>query len=424
MKSHIRLIPKVVGKQFMHPSPQAASATSIREHNLSLVLNLIHRNGSISRSDIIHETDLSATTVSALVNVLMQSGFIRQGAEGASSGGRRPIMLEFNYKSRRVIGIDMGASHITVLAMDLHGEVEARESRKFDVINHPQDALEVIVRMVHQVMTTTGLRSKSFMGIGMTVPAPLTGENLDQMVTYYMPAWDGISPADELRHKIDIPVYVENDANAAAVGEKWWGSGKNYEDMAYIKLGIGVGSGIVLNNQVYRGNNGTAGEIGHTTLDVNGRACRCGNTGCMESYVGGPGLIKDVVDGYQHLGKPLPFAKNFGVDDIVHAAMAGDPVCQGVIQNAGRYLGIAIANLLNLVNPGLVILGGDLVEANDLLLTAVRQSIEERAMPIKAQHAEIKLGLLGANAVAIGAGTLVIHNAFLPSNLFKTLNIL
>lgn len=407
----------------MHNNPLAASATSIREHNLSLVLNMIHRAGSISRSDIIRETNLSATTVSSLVNILILSGFIRQGAEGASSGGRRPIMLEFNYKSRRVIGIDMGASHVTVIAMDMHGEIETRESRKMDVIHNPTQTLDTISEMVKQIMISVGLKSADILGAGMTVPTPLTGEKLDRMLTFYMPAWEGIIPAAEIQQRIHIPVYLENDANAAALGEKWWGSGKSYEDMAYIKLGIGVGSGIVLNDQVYRGYNGTAGEIGHTTIDVHGRKCRCGNSGCMESYVGGPGLIQDVIEGYQKYEIPLPFTGSFDVSDIVAAAAAGDAVCRDVIKNAGTYLGIAIANLLNLVNPGLVILGGDLVEADDLLIDSVNQSIDERVMPMKAHQAEIKLGLLGVNAVAIGAGTLVIYRGFLPSNLFKTLNI-
>ncbi|HNZ12370.1 MAG TPA: ROK family protein, partial [Anaerolineaceae bacterium] len=192
-------------------------------------------------------------------------------------------------------------------------------------------------------------------------------------------------------------------------------------DLAYIKIGIGVGSGLVINHQIYRGESGTAGEIGHTTIEVDGRLCRCGNHGCMEAYVGGPGLLADAQAALQaaHRGADeMPGT----VEDLVDTALQGDAVCRQVIQNAGRYLGTSIANLLNLVNPGLVILGGELVQAGELLMGPIHASIRERVMPIAAQQAAIVAGKLGNDAIAIGAATLVIQNAFEPTQLAKTLN--
>ena len=399
-----------------------ASAAIIRENNLSLVLRLIHASGSISRAEIIRRTGLSATTVSALANVLIESGFVREAGIGESSGGRRPILMEFNYQYRYALGIDMGASHVTTVVMDLSGKVISHETQRCDVINEPELTFAVIKTLTAQALKQAQIEPDHLLGVGFTVPTPLGGEALDRLVTYYMPVWEGILPKPKIRALFPgLPVYLENDANAGAIGEKWWGSGQEFADLAYIKIGIGVGSGLVINHQIYRGESGTAGEIGHTTIEVDGRLCRCGNHGCMEAYVGGPGLLADAQAALQAAHRRADEMPGT-VEDLVDAALQGDAVCRQVIQNAGRYLGTSIANLLNLVNPGLVILGGELVQAGELLMEPIHASIRERVMPIAAQQAAIVAGKLGNDAIAIGAATLVIQNAFEPTQLAKTLN--
>jgi len=402
--------------------PRPASAAIIRENNLSLVLRLIHAAGSISRAEIIRRTGLSATTVSALANVLIESGFVREAGIGESSGGRRPILMEFNYQHRYGLGIDMGASHVTTVLLDLSGRLVSRQSRRCDVINEPELTFTVIRELTDLALKQAGIEPDHLLGVGLTVPTPLGGEQLDRLVTYYMPVWEGILPKPKVRAMFPgLPIYLENDANAGAIGEKWWGSGQEFANLAYIKIGIGVGSGLVMNHQIYRGESGTAGEIGHTTIEVNGRRCRCGNHGCMEAYVGGPGLLADAHTAM--LANPQPTATlPDTVEELVASALSGDATCRQVVQNAGRYLGTSIANLLNLVNPGLVILGGELVQAGELLMGPIHASIRERVMPIAAQQAAIVAGKLGNDAIAIGAATLVIQNAFEPAQLAKTLS--
>lgn len=386
-----------------------------------MALNAIRRAGSISRADLVRQTWLSATTISALVNILLESGFVYESGVGVSSGGRPPVLLQFDYKFRHVLGVDLGATHITVIAMDLQGHVVAQEPRSFDVMGDPAGATVAILNLVDRVMAKANLDIGAILGMGIAGPTPLEGDNLDQLSSIILPRWRGFDLMAEMRDALDYPVYLDNDANAGVIAEKWWGDGRDFANLAYIKLGTGVGSGLMVDNEIYRGDGGTAGEIGHTTIDPDGPACRCGNQGCMESMVGAPAIIREA---QKRLGPNRPgwwSGDPLTVNMIVSAALAGDPIMRGIIENAGGFLGIAIANLVNLFNPGLVILGGDLVAAGDLLLNTVRAAVNRRAMPKAASEVTIAASSLRDDAIAIGAATLAMQNAFQPSHLMETL---
>lgn len=403
-------------------SKQITTPAAVRANNLSLTLNLIHTRGVVARTELIEHTNLSGTTISALVNVLIDSGFVIESGEGVSSGGRRPMLLEFNYNARHVIGVDMGARHITVVLMNLKDQILASAWQALDVIHQPALTLDTMREMVSKVITQAGVNQASILGVGLTLPTPVSADRSGTFMTYYMPDWEGMRPAVELSRRIHLPVVYENDANAAALAEMWWGSGRGCRSLAYIKLGTGVGSGLVINGEIYRGSSGSAGEVGHTTIEADGRVCRCGNPGCMESYVGVNGFLEDARAGLR--GDPAWAERldELTVDEVIHAAQAGNPVCQTVLQNAGRYLGIGIANLFNLFNPELVILGGDLVNAGPLLMEPVQQSVRQRSIPIVSQSARIIVGELGANAVAVGGAALVVQHAFDSANLYQTLH--
>lgn len=398
-----------------------STPSAVRANNLSLALNLIHERGSITRAEMIDIISLSAPTVSALVNVLIDSDFVREAGIGVSSGGRRPIVLEFNYDARLVLGVDLGATHITSVLMNLKGRVLDRRFQRMDVINSPLEAFQAVRSMLHQSIHREGVHVEDILGLGFTVPAPLNDEQEGTFITYYMPEWNGIHLMQEISKFTKLPIYIENDANAAAIGEKWWGSGRGYDSLAYIKVGTGVGSGLVINNSIYRGFSGSAGEIGHTTIETDGRHCRCGNHGCLESYVGLPGILMDAREGLAADPAWQGRLDQLTVEQIIAAARDGNAVCRQIIKKAGRYLGIGMANMINLVNPGLLILGGDLTEAGDLLMDEVQSSLRERTIQFDSHHEKIALGELGDNAVAIGAATLVIQKAFSAANLYATL---
>ena len=398
-----------------------ATPADVRARNLSLTLNIIRESGSLTRASLIETTHLSATTISSLVNVLIASDFVHEAGTGLSSGGRRPVVLEFNYDARSILGVDMGASHITSVLMNLSGKIRARLTRSVDVVNKPEDALNVLRSMIFQIMSQSGDHTEDLLGVGYTIPAPLTNPETGEFLTYYMPAWRGIRPVDEMHKIIDAPVYMENDANAAAMAENWWGSGRGFNNMIYIKIGTGVGSGLILDHTIYRGYSGNAGEIGHTTIESDGRLCRCGNKGCMEAYVGLPGFLKDARRALAD--DPVWKLKldQLKMIDVIEEARRGNLACKEVISNAGKYLGIGIANLINLFNPAIVILGGDLTAAGPILMDSVHLSLRERSMPFESHKDRLILGELGGDAVAIGAATFVLQNAFNETNLYQTL---
>lgn len=401
---------------------EISSTSAVRAHNLSLTLNLIRDRGSITRAEIINLTRLSAPTVSSLVNILITSGFVREGGIGMSSGGRKPVVLEFNYEARMIMGIDMGATHITIIIMNLKGEVKKRFSCHMDVLSKPAESLQVIHDAVIKIMDDAGLTESDLLGIGFTLPAPLDDEKTGSFVTHYMPAWKDVRCIGSVRDVFkDVPIYFENDANAAAIAEQWWGCGLGYENLVYIKLGTGVGSGLIINGVVYKGFNGTAGEIGHTTIEADGRSCRCGNRGCLESYIGIQGILSD---GRRALANDPNWAgrlEQLDVKGVVKAAREGNRECEKIITTAGWYLGIGLANIINLVNPGLLVLGGDLADAGQMLLDPARQSLMERTVGFNTRTDNLVIGELGSNAVAIGAATLVITNAFNETSIYSAL---
>ncbi len=390
----------------------------IRETNLSRVLTLIHEAGSISRAAIVRQTGLSATTVSGLVSILLESGFVRESGTGASSGGRPPVLVEFNYASRALLGVDLGATHLTVVLMDLAGAVLARRFERFDVAGDPVGTTGRVLALSAETTADAEEPTAPLLGLGVTLPAPLEGERLDRASGLVLPAWAGYDLAAALQAEFPPPLFVDNDANAGAIAEKWWGQGQPYRNLAYVKLGVGVGSGLILNGEIYRGSGAAAGEIGHTTIDVDGPPCRCGNQGCIESYVGAPALIAAVQQRRREQGLPTGALT---VEAIAAAAQAGDPVCVEVVERAGAYLGTALANLINLLNPELIILGGDLVAAEQLLLDAVHASVRRHAIPRAVAESEIVASRLGPDAIAIGAATIAMQHAFRPANLARTL---
>lgn len=402
----------------MRPSfPTDLSA--IRENNLSAVLTIIRQVGSISRADLARKTHLSATTISALANVLLSSGFVRESGMGESSGGRRPILLQFDYKFRHVLGVDMGATHLVALVMDLQGQVMNRQYMRFPVMQEPEGTMQAICQLVEQVLTNVGLSLQQILGMGVTVPAPLEGESLEHPSHIILPAWQGHDLLGFLQSQFPFPIYLDNDANGGAIAEKWWGRGRSFANLAYIKLGTGVGSGLIVKNEIYRGDGGTAGEIGHTTIDADGPVCRCGNRGCLESFVGATAVMGNVAHALVEQGTTAH--TQLSLDEIATAVHQQEPLVSAVIEQTGTYLGIAIANLINLFNPGLIVLGGEITKTGDLLVTAVRNSAHKRAMPKAAQEAIIAISELGDDAIAMGAATLAIDYAFQPAQLANTL---
>lgn len=402
---------------------ESIAALNVRDHNLSEVIQLIHHNGAMSRADISRETGLSAPTISALASVLIKSGLITEAGEAESSGGRRPILMQFNHRARYAIGVDLGATHISSALIDLGGNVVALKKQSLDAMRDPWAAIELVRAQLSDLIKANDIHISDLLGVGIAAPAPLEGEGLNRLSPIILPAWQDIDLKEQVGRDFDgLSIYVDNDANAGALAEKWWGKGRGFSNMAYIKLGTGVGSGLIINDVIFRGSAGTAGEIGHTSISSDGPLCRCGNHGCMESYVGSPAIIANVASKLKSRAIPGVDPDHIRVADLARAAVDGDPLASQIIEEAGVYLGIAIANMLNLLNPGLIVLGGDLVAADSILIRSVEKTALSRAISKAGKEVTITSSALGDDVVAIGAATLVLHHAFQPSMITKILS--
>jgi predicted NBD/HSP70 family sugar kinase len=383
--------------------PRTAAPSQIRAINKGALLNLIWRERQLSRSDLARHTGLSRSTVSVIVDELLGDDLVQESHVAESRGGRPPIVLRFSDERFFAVGIDMGASHVSAVRTDLRGERRARFTRSHDVQADPRGALDLLVRAVYAVVAGVGPEARCA-GIGLAVPCPIDLDDPDALNERILPRWRGHRPGDALRAAFGVEVHMDNDANLGAVAERWWGAGREVDDFAYIKLGTGVGAGLFLNGALYRGARGLAGEIGHVSIDPNGPVCRCGLAGCLEAMIGTGHLLRRLREAE---GPDAPST----VEGLVAAARRGEPVANRVVRDAGRYVGLATANLFNLFNPSRVVLGGSLATADDLLLEPLRQTLRERALHTSLADGDVVTSPLGQDDVAIGAATQVVQAA-------------
>jgi predicted NBD/HSP70 family sugar kinase len=270
---------------------------------------------------------------------------------------------------------------------------------RFDVEGDADGALRTAARLVTAGLRAAAAGASHVLGIGLAVPAPLdAGGRVG--VSNTLPGWVGRAPAEELERAIGAPVRPENDANLGGLAEALWGAGRGHRLIVYIKAAAGIGAGLVVDGQVYRGASGTAGELGHTVVADSGPVCRCGNRGCLEMLAGGAALVAQLTPS----GSPVRT-----VAELVGRAREGDPGCRRVLADAGEHLGMAVANLVNLLNPELVVLGGELGLAEELVLTPLRGRVQRASLPPSAQAVRVEPAALGNRAEALGGALLALR---------------
>ncbi|MFC1414883.1 ROK family transcriptional regulator [Streptacidiphilus sp. N1-12] len=372
------------------------SQSSLHRANLERVLRAVRMAGSLTQAEIARTTGLSAATVSNIVRELKEVGTVV--VTPTSSGGRRARSVSLSADAGIVVGVDFGHSHLRVAVGNLAHRVLAEESEPIDTDASADQGFGRAETLVARLLEQTGFRTDKVIGVGLGVPGPIDGETGALGSTAILPGWTGIAPGRELSSRLGMPVYVDNDANLGALGELVWGAGRGLSDLAYIKVASGVGAGLVISGQIYRGPGGTAGEIGHITLDESGPVCRCGNRGCLETFVGSRHVLNLLASSH---GTDLTLSR------VVQLAQRGDLGCRRVLADVGRQIGTGVANLCNLLNPRRVILGGDLAEAGDLVLDPIRESVARYAIPSAARQLSVVPGTLGGRAEVLGALALV-----------------
>jgi glucokinase-like ROK family protein len=384
---------------------RAGSLESLRRLNRLRVIRALRDEGTISRADIARRTGLSRSTVSSLVADLQADGLVVERPEPGSAygaqGGRPPILLSFDASAGAAVGIDFGHSHLRVAVSDLASTILAERTRPLDTDHDAQEGLDAAAELVSAALADAGVPRSAVLGAGMGLPGPIEPDGVVGS-SAILPGWIGMTAETEMRRRLGIPVMVDNDANLGALAEAAFGAGREAGDLIYLKVSSGIGAGLILNGRLYRGSQGLAGELGHVLVDPDGIVCRCGNRGCLET-VAATGALVDLLR--------RSHGEDLSVQDMLAAARAGDAGCRRVIHDGGRALGQVVATLLNVLNPELLVVGGDLAAAGDLLLDGVRESVARAALPEASRGAEVVAGVLGDRAQVLGALALVVSEA-------------
>ncbi|WP_424211278.1 ROK family transcriptional regulator [Streptomyces sp. BI20] len=374
------------------------SQSSLHRANLERVVRAVRLAGALTQAEIARATGLSAATVSNIVRELKDAGTVE--VESTSAGGRRARSVSLSGDAGIVIGVDFGHTHLRVAVGNLAHRVLAEEAEPLDVDASWGACFDRAELLVERLVASVGVGREKIIGVGLGVPGPIDAETGTLGSTAILPGWVGIDPRAELSRRLGgVPVHVDNDANLGALGEWVWGSGRGVSDLAYIKVGDGVGAGLVINGAIYRGPGGTAGEIGHITLDESGPVCRCGNRGCLETFAAARYVL------------PLLRASHgadLTIERVVELAREGDPGCRRVITDVGRHVGTGVAQLCNLLGPSRVVLGGSLAAAGELAVAPVVESVGRYAIPSAARRLSVLTGSLGGRAEVLGALALVL----------------
>lgn len=386
-----------------------------------LVLEFIWHQRQVSRAEIARTLGLSRSTVSEIVSTLLETGLVSEGAEGPSRGGRRPTFIVFEDDAHVVAGVDMGATHVSVAVMNLRGKVLDWQDRVHPVRDDPDGTRALIVELLNAALRNVPGSRGRLLGIGVSMPTPVDPKRPYTLPDVVLPAWEGRTGFEALSERYGVPVFVDNDANLGAVAEYWWGNTQGVDDFTYIKLATGIGAGQMLNGDIYRGTASMAGEIGHVSIDPAGEPCLCGNRGCLTTFAGASALLKQV----EELLPDYPGSVLHGVEltltALEEAALQDDPLALDVLRGAAHHLGVAIAGLLNLMNPAAVILGGSVTRVGDRLLLPLRETVMRRTLVSSVASADIRMTSLGPQAFAIGAATYVLSEALDDPSLFPSM---
>jgi len=448
--------------------PTTGNQDLVRELNKAVILNIIWRHAPISRAEIARVSGLTRGTVSSLVDELIRDSLVKEIGTGTSAMGRKPIMLQLNAGAGVIVGVDLGVNYILIILADLRAQVLARNRLSIRPDMGEKRILDVMLDGIARIMAAAPTTPRGLLGIGVGVPGLV---ETDHGVLKFAPnlRWKNVPLKDILQDRFEMPVYVDNEANVGALGEKWFGAGQGIRHMVYLSVGIGLGAGVVLNGELYRGATGYAGELGHFTIDPDGPVCGCGNRGCWETFaselatlrrareavergegtilrglldakclragagdtstagtVGDPTFSVDSAGasagehgtdaGQQHT-TPDEMSRGTGdtaaglsVGLLVEACERGDVTAQRVLKETGRYLGIGIAGLVNAFNPEVVVVGNTIGQCGRWVLDEAAKEMQARGLSQLVRGVRIVPAMLGPDACAVGGVSLVLSD--------------
>lgn len=385
----------------------------MKSHNRHLVLSLLREEGPLSRADIARRTGLAPSAVANVVSDLMALELVVEGDTAPSRGGRPPTLVSFNVQAGCVIGVNVGYTISVAVLTNLGGEVLAKVSRDTGPDREWPSVRRLIERLVAEVIDAAGVDRTRVWGVGVGVAGWVDNEN---GISVFSPnfGWRHVLVRAELMDRLGLPVWVENDARLATLGEWRHGAGRGTTDFACILVGSAIGAGFIIAGRLYEGAHGTAGEIGHTVIDPDGPRCTCGKYGCLEALASGRAIAAAAISELRRGRTSTLWNAVHGEVDLVTAsrvgqhARSGDPLSIEVLERAGRYLGSALAIMVNVANPERIAVGGGVSGSGDLIMGPLHESFRRQAVGYSGEQTRIVLAELGKAAGPLGAAELVI----------------
>lgn len=397
----------------------------MKKINKSIVLELLRKASPLSRAEVAKTTGLTKATVSTLVAELMEENLLYEIGTGESSGGRKPVLLVFRQDAGYAIGVDLGVRDIHAVLTDLKGTIVHETRSSLRGMDTPEQVLGRLKDCLRRLMNKAPASPYGVVGIGVGVP----GITDDKGTVLFAPnlGWRNVPLQSLLEAEFKVPVIIDNEANAGAVGEKEFGIGRDVSNLIYISVGIGIGSGIILKDELYRGASGYSGEMGHFTVHADGRPCRCGNVGCWELYASEQAILAEA----EALLSPDAADDGSGAETAAEAddsatvvprqaelealaslADSGNEAAQELFRRTGRYLGVGVVNIINTFNPELIIIGNRFTLAERWLAPSVREVIQERALPYHRERLRLEFAGLGLRSSVAGAASFAVSGFF------------
>lgn len=379
----------------------------------------IRHAGSLSRTELADSIGYSRSQITSVVNGLIQLGVLHEIGDGKSSGGRRPRVLSFNSNFGYVVGVDLGATSLDVALADFEGRMIDRQSVAIDVREGPDVVLGIVCQMVLEQIKEHRIPQDKVYAFGIGVPGPVEFSTGLLIAPPIMPGWEAYPISDLIRKTFPSAlVIVDNDVNVMALGELRAGVGIDERHFLYIKVGTGIGCGIVCNGEIYRGSDGCAGDIGHICADQNGPVCHCGNIGCLEAMAAGPAIAARAMFAASNHRSPIlarHLASQNGIltaEDVGMAGSQGDPVANEIIRESGRMIGEVLAGLVNFFNPSLILIGGGVSRIGPQFLASIRRGVLHRSLALSTRYLRIDNSPMGSEAGIIGAIMLALDHIF------------
>jgi predicted NBD/HSP70 family sugar kinase len=370
------------------------------------ILQLVRSGQATTRADLAALTGLARSTVAQRVDALLAHRLLVPRGDSQSTGGRPPTVLAFNHEAGVVLSGDLGATHSRVAVTDLAGQVLAQARRDIAIAEGPETVLDWLESAFDGLLTEVGRDAGGVRGVGVGLPGPVefaTGMAVNPPI---MPGWDRYPVGERLSTRYGVPALVDNDVNIMAVGEHW-STWRDESFLMFVKIGTGIGAGIVAGGHVHRGANGAAGDIGHIHVpDHDDIVCRCGNRGCLEAFAGGGAMASRL--------------QSHGLDthtsrDVVDQVRAGNPEATRLIREAGRTVGGVLATCVNMLNPAVIVIGGDIARADEPLLAGIREVVYRRSLPLATGRLRIVPSRLDDVAGIIGAAVMVLEEVLAPA---------